>query len=183
MLQSGKPRPAVFLDRDGVINRALIVQGLPYSPRKIEELVVIDGVKDAVSRLSEKGFEIVVVTNQPDVANGLISQGQVENFHKIISLRTGIKHFYVCYHNEGGGCDCRKPKIGLLTKAADELNIDLSRSFLVGDRWKDIKAGQSVGCLCLFIDNDYAERRPEPPFYTVVSLLQAVDTILEKDND
>ena len=179
MLRSGSSKKAVFLDRDGVINRAPIIEGLPRSPRDIQELEIIPGVKEAVTLLFSSGFEIVVVTNQPEVARGFIYQDDIEKIHEEIAKQTGLKHFKVCIHDNKDRCDCRKPKPGMLSQAATEFNLDLKQSSLVGDRWKDIQAGQEVGCRCLFIDYEYCEEKPKPPFYRVTSLLEAAQIITE----
>lgn len=179
MLRSGSAKKAVFLDRDGVINRAPIIEGLPRSPRNIQEIEIILGVKEAVTLLFSSGFEIVVVTNQPEVARGFICQDDIEKIHEEISKQTGLKHFKVCIHDNQDRCDCRKPKPGMLSQAAKEWNLDLKQSFLVGDRWKDIQAGQEVDCRCFFIDYGYCEEKPKPPFDTVRSLLEAAQIIAE----
>lgn len=177
MLQSGDMRPAVFLDRDGVINKAILKNGHPLSPRKLEQLEIIEGVKESIELFRKIGLVVVVVTNQPDLASGFVTQGQLLEMHKVISLSTGIDHFYFCGHNNTHKCACRKPKPGMLLKAASDLGLILENSFLVGDRWKDISAGQQVGCSCFFIDYDYKESKPSPPFNTVNSLLEAARLI------
>ena len=182
MLRSGSSKKAVFLDRDGVINRAPIIEGLPRSPRDIQELEIILGVKEAVTLLLSSGFEIVVITNQPEVARGFLHQDDIEKIHKQISNLTGLKHFKVCIHDNQDRCECRKPKPGMLSQAAEEFNLDLKQSFLVGDRWKDIQAGQEVGCRCFFIDYGYCEKKPKPPFDRVNSLLEAAQIITENQD-
>lgn len=176
-------KPAVFLDRDGVINKVILHKGRPFSPRKIAELQIIEGVKESVTLMKEKGFEVVVVTNQPDLARGYITKSMLIEMHKIISQSTGINHFYFCGHDDSDECICRKPKTGMLLKAALDLKLNLKKSFLVGDRWKDISAGQEVGCSCYFIDYAYQEPRPNPPFYTVTSLYEAALTIAGSNYD
>jgi D-glycero-D-manno-heptose 1,7-bisphosphate phosphatase len=166
-------KPAVFLDRDGVINKVILDSGRPFSPRKIAELQIIEGVEESVALMKEKGFEVVVITNQPDLARGYITQSMLMEMHEIISQSTGINNFYFCGHDDSDNCVCRKPKAGMLLKAALELKLNLKESFLVGDRWKDISAGQEVGCSCFFIDYNYQEPRPNPPFYRVTSLYEA----------
>lgn len=179
MQPSGNGKPAVFLDRDGVVNQSLIINGKPHSPRRIEDLVILNGVKEAVSLLHKKRFVTVVVTNQPDIARGHLTRETLSELHNAISQVTGISNFYVCDHDDHDACECRKPKTGLFSNAAQDLNLDLSRSFVVGDRWKDIEAGQRAGCMCFFIDGKYSERRPSPPFHTVASLLEAAKIIAE----
>jgi len=178
---NGKMKPAVFLDRDGVINAPIVIHGKPYSPRNEKEFEILDGVRDAIPMLLNEGLEIVVVTNQPDIANGFVTQEFVDRFHSYLRIETGIRHFYICAHNNEQKCDCRKPKSGLFRKAAIDLKLDLCSSFLVGDRWKDIEAGQNVGCECFFIDNNYKEKRPSPPYHRVNSLVEATKLILGED--
>ena len=183
MRQSGKLKSAVFLDRDGVVNETLIRGNKPFSPRRLDEVVILEGVRQAVSLLKSNGLIVVVATNQPDVAHGYITKSLVNQINSMISTETGIEHFYVCEHKAEDLCDCRKPRPGLLKIAADDLGLSLSSSYLVGDRWKDIDAGQQVGCECFFIDYEYSEARPNPPFSTVSSLLEATTLILEREND
>lgn len=179
MQQSGKLLRAVFLDRDGVVNLALNRDGRPHSPRKVKDLVILEGVKEAVSILHENGFVTVVVTNQPDISRGHLSFELLSEFHRLISVETGLQNFYVCHHDDKEGCECRKPSIGLIREAARDLDLDIYKSFMVGDRWKDIEAGQRAGCRCFFIDYKYSERRPTPPYHTVTSLLEASKIIAE----
>ncbi len=170
---------AVFVDRDGVINGSILRNGRPYPPRDRNEFYILDGVEAATTSLRKAGFILVVVTNQPDLSRGLTTKSFIESVHSEITQRTGISHFYVCSHLDEDHCVCRKPKPGLILRAAHELQLELKSSFLVGDRWRDIEAGNSVGCKAFFIDNDYQEKRPEPPFYGVRSLLDASRLILE----
>ena len=182
MQLSGKLRPAVFIDRDGVVNSALIRHGKPFAPRSIKELVILDGVKEAISLLHEHGFITVVITNQPDIAHGHTTPEVVFEIHQAISKETGLQNFFICSHNDQNQCECRKPKIGLIQVATQDLDIDIAKSFIIGDRWKDIEAGQRAGCQCFFIDNNYPEKRPVPPYHTVASLLEAARIIVEGVN-
>jgi len=170
-------KTGIFLDRDGVINKAIVRDGLPYSPRDKNNFAVLDGVKEALSILYESNILPVVITNQPDVSRGIVTRELIEWQHSILHDKFGIKHIYTCYHDDSESCECRKPKIGLITEAAQQLDIDLKNSYLVGDRWRDIRAGQTAGCLCFFIDYQYAEQQPELPFQKVHSLLEAVRII------
>jgi D-glycero-D-manno-heptose 1,7-bisphosphate phosphatase len=170
---------AVFLDRDGVINRAIVRNGRPYPPAHLGELQILPGVDDAMRRLHAAGFLNVVVTNQPDVARGIQTRETVEAMHAHLR-RSGlpIDAFYVCYHDGPDSCDCRKPRPGMLLNASSDLLIDLERSFIVGDRWRDIEAGQRAGCTAFLVDYGYAETRPRPPYVAVHSLSSAVQWIL-----
>lgn len=174
---------AVFLDRDGVINRAFTVNGIPTPARSLEQLHILPKVEEALIILRRLGFEIVVVTNQPDVTRGVLSKEIVESLHRRLELELGIQYFYTCFHDDVDNCLCRKPKPGLLNLAAADLGIDLKESFMVGDRWRDISAGQSAGCRCFFVDYTYTEKRPKMPYMEVSSLFDAVQIILEEFRD
>lgn len=173
-------RRAVFLDRDGVINRSVIRDGKPYPPARVEELEVLPGVRDALLRLGESGFRLVVVTNQPDVARGTQRREVVDAMHAKLAAALPIDEFRVCAHDDRDDCACRKPKPGLLETAAREGGLSLAASFMVGDRWRDVEAGRRAGCTTIFIDWGYDERRPENPDVIVQSLPEAVDWILSR---
>ncbi len=173
-------KKAIFLDRDGVVNKARVIFGKPHPPRSIEEVVIINGVSKAVIELQAKNFEIVVVTNQPDIARKETSQEKVEEINMHIRDKTGIDKFYICPHDDKDDCGCRKPKAGLILRAATDLNLDLNQSYLVGDRWKDIAAGQLAGCECYYIDESYTEVKPKLPYTKVKSLEEASWIILNK---
>lgn len=174
---------AVFLDRDGVINKAFVLNGVPTPPKDLDSVEVIDGVKESIELLSKNGFEIVVVTNQPDVARYVVSQDSVEAINAFLGQELGINYFFNCFHDDEQNCGCRKPKPGLILEAAQRLNLDLKKSFLVGDRWRDVSAGQAAGCESFFIDYGYMEKQPILPFTRVSSLIEATRLILENDND
>jgi D-glycero-D-manno-heptose 1,7-bisphosphate phosphatase len=176
-------KKAVFLDRDGVINRAFLIDGNPVPPKNLNDLEVLAGVKESIDLLIRSNFEIVVVTNQPDVGRGVITQESVESINDYLSHELGIKHFLVCFHDDPDSCECRKPKPGLLLKASRDLNIDLRKSFMVGDRWRDVSAGQAAGCQCFFIDYGYEEKSPVLPYTRVSSLIDATRLILEHSDD
>lgn len=179
-------RRAVFLDRDGVLNRAVVRAGKPYPPATLDELDVLPGVPDALARLRAAGFVLIVVTNQPDVARGTQSQANVEAIHRALqhgSFRNPplpIDEFRVCYHDDTDRCLCRKPAPGMLLEAAHAANIQLSASFMIGDRWRDIEAGRRARCTTLFIDYGYAEAERCLPHVRVRSLPEATDWILHK---
>ena len=171
-------KKAVFLDRDGVINRAYVVEGVSLPPRTLSEVEILDGVAESIAMLKKASFEIVVVSNQPDVSRGTTTKEFVDSVHMLLKLELGIQNFYTCFHDDGDFCGCRKPKDGLLRNAAKDLEIELSSSYLVGDRWRDIRAGQSAGCECYFIDYSYAEPSPKMPFKRVFSLAEATRDII-----
>lgn len=172
-------RRAIFLDRDGVINRVVLRSGRPYPPESLEEFQFLPGVIEAVDILREAGFLLVVVTNQPDVATGNQQREVVEAMHKHIYDRLRVDGIKVCYHTDEDLCPCRKPKPGMLLEAAEEQHIDLNRSFMVGDRWRDIEAGRAAGCTTVLIASKYNERQPEKPDLVANSLREATKVILE----
>lgn len=171
---------AVFLDRDGVINAVILRNGKPYPPANVAELVILDGVKIALENLKQAGFLLIVVTNQPDIARGTASQETIDKIHQFLLKQLPLNEIRVCIHDDMDECSCRKPKPGLLLQAAKDYNIDLKQSYMIGDRWRDINAGQSAGCLSIFLDYGYLEKQPEVPDYVVQSLQQAADWIIKK---
>jgi len=169
---------AVFLDRDGVINRAYVRGGRPYPPISLAEIEILPGVAKALAALREAGFLLIVVTNQPDVARGTMPREIVEEINKYLSAHLAIDEFYTCFHDNSDGCNCRKPLPGALLAAAKKYDIDLGKSYMVGDRWRDIEVGQQAGCKTLFIDYGYAEKQPESVDYRIKSLAEAAQIIL-----
>lgn len=170
---------AVFLDRDGVINRMFIRDGRPYPPATMDDLEIYPGVADAIHALRGAGFKIIVVTNQPDVATGVQKREVVEMMHGRISRELPIDDILVCYHSDQDRCECRKPKPGMLLAGALEWSLDLKKSYMVGDRWRDIEAGKAAGCRTILIDHGgYAEKKPETPWAVAASMLEASRIIL-----
>src|SRR5208283_4686808 len=163
-----KLRRAVFLDRDGVINRALERDGKPYPPTTLKEFEILPEVPVACAKLKQAGFLLVVVTNQPDVGRGTLKREIVETLHAEMCRRLPIDRVEVCFHPGRGEseCDCRKPKPGMLLRAAGELGIDLAKSWMVGDRWRDIDCGHAAGCRTIFIDRGYAEELKQKPDFS-----------------
>jgi D-glycero-D-manno-heptose 1,7-bisphosphate phosphatase len=172
-------RRAVFLDRDGVLNRAVLREGKPYPPATLAELRVLAGVRDACRRLREAGFALILITNQPDIARGIVTAGQVAEINGRLQRYLELDDIRVCPHDDDARCACRKPRPGLLMEAARQWNIDLASSFVVGDRWRDVEAGQRAGCQSLFIDHGYRERRPDGPYLKVRSLREAANWIMQ----
>ena len=170
---------AVFLDRDGVINRAYVREGRPYPPSSMAEVEIFSGVPEALMALRKAGFLLIIVTNQPDVARGITTREAVEEINKHLYLNLAIDEFCTCFHDTNDGCDCRKPRPGALLAAAKRHSIILESSYMVGDRWVDIEAGQRAGCKTIFIDHGYTERKPGSFNYRVSSLLEATPIITE----
>jgi len=174
-------RPAVFLDRDGVINRALTRDGNPYPPSSLAEFEILPGVSEACARLKQAGFLLVAATNQPDVGRGTLTQEVVEAIHAHLLRTLPLDRVEVCYHPGKGAsdCDCRKPRPGMLVRAARELGIDLHASWMVGDRWRDIDCGHAARCRTILIDYHYTEALRQSPDFRAQSLLEAADIILD----
>ena len=173
---------AVFLDRDGVLTRALVRDGKPYAPATLAEMEIEPEASAALARLKAAGFVLIVVTNQPDVARGNARREDVEAMHAVLRADLPLDDCAVCYHDDADACICRKPLPGLLIQAAAAHAIDLTRSFLIGDRWRDIDAGAAAGCRTILIDRAYRERGPEHmPDARVDTLTQAVNWITQSE--
>jgi D-glycero-D-manno-heptose 1,7-bisphosphate phosphatase len=169
---------AVFLDRDGVLNRAVVRAGRPYPPASVEALEILPGVAEGLAALRAAGYLLLVVTNQPDVARGTLPRAAVEAIHRELLARLPLDGILCCWHDDADGCACRKPRPGLLREAARSRGLDLPASFMVGDRWRDTEAGQAAGCRTIFIDHGYQERRPDRFDARVASLAEAAAWIL-----
>jgi len=171
-------QPAVFLDRDGVLNRALLRDGVSSPPRDLSEFELLPGVSEATRRLSRAGFALVVVTNQPDVARGTQTRARVEQMNDILRAQLPILDVLTCYHDDDAECPCRKPRPGMLHEAARRWRLDLPRSFMVGDRYSDVLAGQAAGCRTVLIDQPYSRRDRCNPDACAPDLAGAADWIL-----
>lgn len=179
LLKNRMKRRAVFLDRDGVINEAVLRDGVPHPPSGLAELRLADGAAECLRDLRQAGFCLIVVTNQPDVARGRQTRNAVEEIHAHLAARLPVDDFFACYHDDSDRCECRKPLPGMLLQAAEKHNIELARSFLIGDRWRDVEAGERAGCTTVLIDHQYPGKRAAADFETD-SLRRAVDWILER---
>lgn len=159
MILPGKAdmNPAVFIDRDGVLNQAIVRDGKPYPPERVEDVIIPAGANEALRSIKASGYLIIVVTNQPDVGKGLQSKQIIDAIHGALRQQLQIDAFRVCYHVDEDKCNCRKPKPGMILDAAREFKIDLARSFMIGDRWRDIEAGNAAGCKTILI-------QPETPY-------------------
>ena len=171
-------RSAVFLDRDGVLTRSFVKNGKAFAPRVLEDFRLLPWAAKSVERLKLAGFIVVVVTNQPDIGNKLVDRAVVETMNNLLRIRTTIDDVEMCPHRQDEGCPCRKPKPGMLFGAARRHQIDLGRSFMVGDRASDVAAGEAAGCHTVFIDRRYREPAPTAPTAIVRSLPAAVHFIL-----
>jgi len=174
-------RAAVFLDRDGVISRPTIRERKPYPPRSLAELELLPGVQEALRALKSGGYCLVVVTNQPDIARGTARSAVVYRMNDWLKSVLPLDAVLMCAHDDDDQCQCRKPLPGLITQAARELGVDCTKSYMIGDRWRDIEAGRRAGCKTFFIDRGYDEQAPESYDFRVGSLPDAARIILKTD--
>jgi D-glycero-D-manno-heptose 1,7-bisphosphate phosphatase len=173
---------AVFLDRDGVINANLVRNQRPYAPTSLADFQLLPGTEAAILRLKGAGFLVIVATNQPDVSNGITPRETVDAMHAEVRSRLAVDDIEVCFHRERDACECRKPKPGMLLAAAAKHGIDLRRSWMVGDRWRDIDAGRSAGCRTVFVDYGYVQEQPVRAEKNVASLSEATEYILAAED-
>lgn len=171
-------RVAVLLDRDGVLNRAFERAGVTYPPRTLDELEILPGVPAALARLRTAGLALVAVSNQPDVARGRQTRATVETLNAALVAQLGLLDVLVCYHDTLDDCACRKPRPGLLRAAAARFDLDLARSFMVGDRWSDVLAGQAAGCRTILIETPWSAAERCHPDARAPDLSGAAELIL-----
>ena len=169
---------AVFLDRDGVLVIPEFREGRSFAPVTLEGYRFYPDAPQALSRLKAAGYRLIVVTNQPDVGKGLVSQLVADEMHERLRKALPLDLIKACFHTQLTNCACRKPKPGMLLDAARELGIDLAESYMVGDRASDVEAGEAAGCRTVFIDLGYDERRPAAPTFIARSITEAADCIL-----
>ena len=172
-------KKAVFLDRDGVIKEAIVKNGLPTPPSLLDELKILPGVKESILKLKKLNFVCIIVTNQPDVSRGKINKNTVIKINNFLKKKIELDDIFVCYHDDQDNCNCRKPKPGLLLQARKKWNVDFKKSFIIGDRWRDIHAGKKVGCKTIFLDYKYKDIKPKNPDFVTDTLLNAT-YIIEK---
>jgi D-glycero-D-manno-heptose 1,7-bisphosphate phosphatase len=173
-------RPAVFLDRDGVLTEAFIRDGVPTPPRTMSEFRILPGVAEACADLRRAGFFLVVITNQPDIARGARTRAEVDQMNERLRSLVPLDEVCVCPHDDPDGCPCRKPKPGMLLNAAERLGLDLTRSVSVGDRWRDIEAALRAGVTAIHVDRHYAEPAPVGAHVVVASMTEAAAWIRQQ---
>jgi D-glycero-D-manno-heptose 1,7-bisphosphate phosphatase len=175
---------AVFLDRDGVLIETNIVNGKPYAIKNIKDFKLTNGVKDAIRRLKKAGYLLIMVTNQPDVGRGVISDKTASTINYMIKSILRLDTIMMCPHTPEDKCLCRKPSPMMLIGAANAFNINLSKSYMIGDRWSDIETGEKAGCKTILIDKHYKNDKPATgQDHTVDDIREAVDWILGRVED
>jgi D-glycero-D-manno-heptose 1,7-bisphosphate phosphatase len=171
-------RRAIFFDRDGVLNKAIVRNDKPYPPQSVDELVIVEGAFAALSALKSEGFLLIGVTNQPDVARGTTTLVAVSAINTTLLKELPLEEMYVCYHDDKHNCECRKPRPGLLFEAAKKHGINLAESIMIGDRWRDIDAGRQAGCKTVWINCHYNEPTPSNADFVTTTLTDAVNWII-----
>ncbi len=169
---------AVFLDKDGVLNKVIMRNGRIGSPRSLPEMELREEAAESINDLKRGGFLVVVLTNQPDIARGKMTLSEFETMAATIRERLSIDDILVCPHDDEDNCACRKPKPGLIQRASERHGIDVSGSFFVGDTGRDMKAASQAGCLGLLIDTAY--NQDVPCLHRFPNLHDAAKFILEK---
>lgn len=149
-------KKAIFLDRDGVINDVIFRgSNKPIAPWSLEEFKLYVGIEEPLRQLSDSGYLLFVVSNQPDISKGLVDIQIVQQMNDIIVSQFPIEKVVFCPHEDRHKCACRKPKSGMLIELAAEYGVDLNASYLIGDNWKDIAAGEAAGCKTILIKRAY----------------------------
>lgn len=169
---------AIFFDRDGVLNHAIIKNDKPYPPASLEELMIFSDAEKSLTQLRANNYLLIGVTNQPDVARGTTKKSLVEQINQKLLQQLPLTEILVCYHDDHNNCDCRKPLPGLLLRASEQYGIDLEKSVMIGDRWRDIEAGQRARCKTIWLKQNYKEKEPDKPDFVASNLSEAVTWIL-----
>ena len=176
-----KKNKAFFFDRDGILNKAIIKNNRPYSPRNIKEIALNLELVKFIKKLKEKKFKIIIITNQPDIKSGKLNRHTLKIINTVIIKKFFVDDIFICTHGKSENCECRKPKPGLLKKASEKWNIDIKNSYFIGDRWKDIEAGEVMGCNTIFIDYNYNEIKPKYysyKFKNISSMIEHMKKVL-----
>lgn len=156
---------AIFLDRDGVINRKVPEMDFVKNPG---ELVYLPGVREIISMLKNKGYIVIVVSNQSGINRGIIKKEELEKIDGKLKKDLGVDGIYYCPHLPEENCLCRKPKTGLIERAARDFDIDVRKSLLVGDNDSDIIAGNGAGCRTIMVNGDIGIKDAENKLAEVI---------------
>jgi D-glycero-D-manno-heptose 1,7-bisphosphate phosphatase len=155
-------RKAVFFDRDGVLNRLVLRDGRHVSPRSVEEFQLYAEAAAAAADLRANGFLVFLVSNQPDVARGALSTADLDRMTAMLRKEVHLDGVAICTHDDRDACRCRKPAPGMIVDLAREWGVDLDRSFIVGDSWRDMEAGRGAGCTTILVARDGTENGTQP---------------------
>lgn len=171
-------RRVAFLDRDGVVTVPQVLDGKGFAVRRVDELRLYDDAADSVARLAAHGFDVVIVTNQPDLSTGLIDDEELAAMHSLLARRLRLTSIRVCPHVREDACGCRKPATGMLLAEDAASPVDWAASWMVGDRDSDVAAGLAVGCRTVFIERGWRAETGGSAHVIASTLAEAVDTIL-----
>lgn len=177
VLELASTKRAFFFDRDGVLNQAVLREGRPYPPKDVSQLKLVDDAVETLQALKNLGFLLFMVTNQPDVARGTMSEDEVHSINNFLKERFLLDDVRVCIHDDSDLCSCRKPKPGMILDLSKKYDVDLESSFMVGDRWKDIVAGEKSGCKTIFVDYGYSEKQPSSFDFRILKLVEILSII------
>ena len=159
MKQNGnQSNKAIFLDRDGVINKVILKNNKPYSPLLFKDFVINEQIPNLLEFLKMKGFLLIVITNQPEIKRKNLKYTELNQMHEFIKSHLKVDAIYCCDHDDDDGCSCRKPDIGLFKKAQKDFNISNKISYMIGDRYKDMIAAKNFGCKSVLINKNYDEK-------------------------
>lgn len=159
---------AIFFDRDGILIKTKIVNQNPVAIKSAKEMILNKGIIDICKKISKK-YHLFMVTNQPDVSRGINTKKNVKEINSYLKKKLKLKQIYVCFCSDNS-CNNRKPNPGMLKKAIKTYSIDVKKSYMIGDRWKDIIAGQRSKCKTILLNKKYSEKHKCRPDYTIRNL-------------
>ncbi len=166
---------AIFFDRDGVLIDAPLISKKPTSVQSLKDVKLCKNILE-ICKYYKKNYYLIMVTNQPDYSRGVNSKKNIININNFLKKKLNLDMIYVCY-SDNEKCIDRKPNPGMLLKAKKKYKINLKKSFMIGDRWRDIGAGNKAGCATIFIDRNYSEKMRYKPKYSVIKLKEIFSII------
>lgn len=174
-------KPAIFFDRDGVLTVSKRINGRGFAPRNLTDFCFYEDAIASLKKTRDAGFLNIVVSNQPDIASGLLQPSVLNEMNYILLQELALDGVFNCQHISENNCNCRKPKPGMIYAAAETFNIDLSNSWIIGDRDSDIKAGIDAGIQTIFIDRSWMSESGYEADFRCNSLGEAVDLIVKHE--
>ena len=159
---------AIFFDRDGVLIEAPLINKKPTSVQSLKDVKLCKNILE-ICKYYKKNYYLIMVTNQPDYSRGVNSKKNIVNINNFLKKKLNLDMIYVCY-SDNEKCIDRKPNPGMLLKAKKKYKINLKKSFMIGDRWRDVGAGNRAGCRTVFIDRNYSEKLIYKPNYSIRKL-------------
>jgi len=178
-LSKNHDAPAIFFDRDGVIIVPKRLEGKGFAPRELKDFYFYEDAMSSLIKTRNAGFLNIVVSNQPDIAAGLLQFGVLNEMNNILFRELALDDIFNCQHISKDKCNCRKPKPGMIYTAAEKFNIDLSNSWIIGDRDSDIEAGLIAGVRTIFVDRRWESEYGFEADFRCESLCEAVDLIID----